>query len=142
MLLLVPCRCSVMNREIKFKAWDKDKCKMIEWEELINYCDIDYLFGNIGLNSKRDTIPDLEIMQYSGLKDKFGVEVYDGDFIKTRKGNIQQVQQIIETVNGTTFISGFYAWDEGKQKWMALDITDEVIGNIYEDKDILEEYFK
>ncbi len=50
-------------REIKFRAWDNDKKEMVDWEYLIGYCDIDYLFGNHG------HVPDFDVMQYTGLHD-------------------------------------------------------------------------
>ncbi len=53
-------------RDIRFEAWDKDNKKMIKWDEL-QFCSNFILAYDAGLR------------QYTGLKDKDGKEIYEGD---------------------------------------------------------------
>ena len=75
-----------------------------------------------------------EFLQYTGLKDRKGVEIYEGDIIKRDYGNL--------VIEYSTEVCGFVLREVGRKKNF-YDITwamveNEVIGNIYESPQLLD----
>ena len=118
----------IKMRNIKFRAWDKWEKRMIKphngdfikWHAMSNWKDC------------------LEVMQYTGLKDKNDTEIYDGDIVQLANGVKQKVYWENE----------IFAWNverfsrNGRVNYIMLyelrDITTfEVIGNIYEHPELL-----
>jgi len=121
-----------MTREIKFRAWNG--------VILINN------FAHIGENGRMFTIhhgapePEYKVMQYTGLKDKNGVEIYEGDIllnttIKPQKIKIVFDKKAIGTFGGAFKIEKLQG-EEGMTWRYDMDKL-EVIGNIYQNKDLL-----
>jgi hypothetical protein len=110
-------------REIKFRAWDKERNRMLEF----GLFDLDCGQWDTEIGS----INDFPIMQYTGLKDKKGKEIYEGDIVKSRGYNdINEEERVfIETVefNGGEFLP---ICEEPSENY-------EVIGNIYENPELL-----
>lgn len=127
----------------KFRAWDKEKDRMIYPSTLgvcfeldddgINIVDvdvdypIDHIFPRI----------DSELMQSTGLKDINVVDVYEGDIVKCSRGCPHEVIWLEEY--GGTFIGGMPAWYlSGLNNGYSWTGEEEVIGNIYENTELLE----
>ena len=113
-------------REIKFKAWDS---KLKRFSEMPLYNPI------IRLNN--NDIPERDILlQYTGIKDKNGIEIYEGDIIKHHYGATNHVWY----KNGAFVLS---CQNSNINLLYDLLIIDgilqnfEVIGNIYENEDLL-----
>ena len=65
--------------------------------------------------------------QFTGLKDKNGKEIYEGDVLQTVMG----------IVGETTFYEGHFMLDVGKGVRMYVSDEYEIIGNIYESPELL-----
>ena len=125
-------------REIKFRAWIKevDEIREVEyinfWEKKISYphkfCKEYYL------NADFDEI---ELMEYTGLKDMKGKEIYEGDILFESFGE-KYYKVVFE--NGS-----FRAEFEGDFEEHSFDLIDvvaqgcEVVGNIYENPELIKE---
>ena len=119
------------QRTIKFRCWDREKKEMREVREIHfnQYGGIDVYCSCDDINARAKGEDSL--MQYSGMKDKNGVEIYAGDIIR----------EIVDTGNGkeiydeeVCFIGGaFYPVGIVPSKNL------EVIGNIYENTELLKE---
>ena len=113
-----------MSREIKFRAWfdpsvwGQDSCSgMVEDYEH------DIMFGVLGFDSA-----DVSVMQYTGLKDKKGVEIYEGDILQNT--NPQWHSKIIFAME----------WESDIGAWNRYGPREdfEVAGNIHQNPELLE----
>ena len=115
-------------REIKFRMWNNGTKEMSEPFDLGDLDD-GLLIPNLEDTSKF-RIDNCEIMQYTGLKDKNGKEIYEGDIV-TRG----EIMCYVKFDDKGRFIVFNNKIEEG---WW-LDTDWEVIGNIYENLDLLED---
>lgn len=131
----------------KYRAWIKSEKRMVATDNLL--C-IDYeneeivtqeIYFESGLPSERDIdnydFDDINLMQSTGLKDKSGKEVFVGDIIKCTRGCLHEVY--IEKEYGGTYIGGMPAiYLKGIREGNAWTGDEEIIGNVYENPELLE----
>ena len=112
-------------REIKFRAWDILEKRM---RSDINLWDIKY--GEIFPHTPDQRC--FELMQYTGLKDKSGVEIYEGDNVLNDRGQQILVTYGVHEVDAFEVLGWnlctFYDDFTGKR----ISEEHEVIGNIHE----------
>lgn len=129
-----------MSRELKFRCWNNCLREYIPEEEVLE---------GFGECIKEDH---LYVEQYTGLKDKNGKEIYDGDIIKYlsygKKGYIGQV--VFDFVDDSEgyYVEKHYGWAIRRRSYnLPLgDYADnnmkcklvKVVGNIHENPELLE----
>jgi uncharacterized phage protein (TIGR01671 family) len=119
-----------MQRVIKFRVWDKLNNKLYSWRIDVNY----YLDGN------GQTSNDFILSQFTGLFDKNGKEIYEGDIIKWSSWDkdtsfakeTTKKRHIVEWSNDKG------CWFIEKDVWNLGIYSDiEIIGNIYSTPQLL-----
>lgn len=139
-----------MSREIKFRIWYPNHKRMTTGAErtLEHACmdirngkmifNIDELDYDENFEPEYYTDSGYVLMQYTGLKDKNGKEIYEGDIIRGVNGSINGVP--------CAWNGGVISYGDGNHNvplWGTLEQQDsthwfEVIGNIYENPELMD----
>lgn len=137
-------------RELKFRAWEIEDKKYypvikLRFDSQVGKPDSAELWLSRYANEIADIPEQIELEQYTGLKDKNGKEIYDGDIIQETLGFD------VDSIDGTFRYK--VIWNEDMLCWSLEYIgnesihddlyecnsTVEVIGNIHENPELLEE---
>ena len=119
----------------KFRAWDKENKEMFFVKQ------IDFMFEKVVLGCyEQFFIDEVELMQSTGLKDKNGKEVFEGDIIKDSEDFIAQVVYDKEYAGFGLNYQPFdpkeglsLTFEELKKEYKN---TFEIVGNIWEDGEL------
>lgn len=122
---------------VKFRAWDKENRKMLEVHGIS--FDVQGIWTNEMIDDESDGnfifLSDIELLQYTGLKDKNGVEIFEGDVVKTKYGEHGRHIGVVKYGGAKFYSNGvkqYLSWHED------LNGLFEIIGNRYEHPHLLE----
>jgi uncharacterized phage protein (TIGR01671 family) len=157
-----------MAREIKFRAWDKIDKKMRYEQDVNDGCSEWPMLLAVGFHGlpicvDKDCFKDneiiawnrdhnLELMQYTGLKDKNGKEIYERDVVARRNVAVWEdfidakgekwsrcTNKKIDELGVITYNNEFTRFETGNAKiWLGHYDDIEVIGNIYDNPELIE----
>ena len=146
----------------RYREWDKLKNEMYVVEQ-INFNRGEFDFIGDGITFKRDA-DEVELMQSTGLFDKNGKEIFEGDILKFNDEWAEYchegyVDGSVEGINFVEVVRGEACFEFGKTKYpesslfirmedehltfaeliKSRDFEFEIIGNIYENPELLED---
>lgn len=129
-----------MKREIKFRAWDKQNKKIVDsFIEFVKNNGNNVMSETVVERNYPDGAFDIgDVMQYTGLKDKNGKEIFEGDILVFGNNNPIEV----------SFDNGCFNVFEEPLGWNFDEVEDfnpiktdfkycEIIGNIHENPELL-----
>lgn len=131
----------------RYRAWDKENDRMIypsNNDVYFNLTDDGISIEDLALEPYDGVFPllDSALMQSTGLKDKNGVEIYEGDIVKVTNHPFQKKEDSAGIEIDGDYLIG---WSDHNLTWLAGDLLlyqlkpyIEVIGNIYENPELLE----
>jgi len=126
-----------MDRVIKFRAWDKKDKVMLLWHE-----SPEWIKDAIPFDMGDEWTEQCQLMQFTGLLDKQGREIYEGDVVKLAahyEGDFRYPEHACKVV----FDEGCFCLINKKNEWFdlsqhILNTEVEIIGNIHANPELIE----
>lgn len=122
-------------RDIRFRIWDREAK---QWLRIFDINPHGVVTAHEGGNMISPLIPpsQLKLVQYTGIKDIHGLDIYEGDIFKTWQstgsGKLKTGIQKLKQVMWSKLTHNHMGWN------IAMTGKYEIIGNIYENKELLQ----
>ena len=116
-------------REIKFRAWDTGIKRMVEWN----------MVRRVEINNLASDRMGWEFMQFTGLKNKNGKEIYEGDIVSWEFKETK-AKTLKSVVLWSEYLNGFILGDskDAKEGYNLVSTRQcLIIGNIYENPELM-----
>ena len=110
----------------KLRVFDK---KNKQWLNILSYTDNEFSWNPVILTAFEDRVESFIMVQFTGLHDKNGKDVFEGDIVENWEG----------TKRGTVVWNKEWACFETTARFIEMNDEMEVIGNIYENPDLLKQ---
>lgn len=132
-----------MNRIIKFRAWNKKDKKMIYSS---NFAYDSMFWMSVEIDSLMPKEDEHFVMQFTGLTDKNGKEIYESDLVEWEDKILEvKIGGYMGVRNGESYNEagyGVYGSDKDEKNVVGIGCFDqdksvEVIGNIYENPELV-----
>lgn len=135
----------------KFRVWilntkEMEKVERINMSSDVITCEIEHAYGALFITGRK---PDGVLMQSTGMKDKNGVEIYEGDIVRGVRPNLDNEAETVETIGQVVEDCCEVVIEDEKgtydpfENYFAIVYQKgkaeiEVIGNIYENPGLME----
>jgi uncharacterized phage protein (TIGR01671 family) len=127
-----------MNRELKFRAYHKHRKEIYDVYGFNKHFVFKDILDGPGSDGVPDKIEDVDLLQFTGLLDKNGKEVYEEDILEHAYERLIVTYGIQEVDAFNVLGFNIYTM-QGSEPGKRLSLEIEVIGNIYENPELLTE---
>jgi len=119
-------------REIKFRFWNRKTKQMASWDDMENGTSSRLCSEFEDIRNEEN-----EIMQYTGLKDKNGKEIYEGDIVRHLPTAFNSSSGVGEIYYHKGHARFALKWVGNLEHYLDSLNSYEIIGNVYENPDLL-----
>lgn len=123
---------------LRFRAWDKENREMLEVHGIS--FDVQGIWTNEMIDNESDGnfifLSDIELLQSTGLKDRNGIEMFEGDVLKTKCGEHGRHIGIVTFRSGKFLSIGVKQYEGYVEE---LDCAFEIVGNQFEHPHLIKE---
>ena len=117
------------RRTIKFRAWDE------LMQKYVSRCEMTDITLNFYVDRQCCSLSEMVFQQYTGLVDKNGVEIYEGDIVQGKFFDTDYMGDVLVTCP-VNWVDESACFNIGNRYWTRSSI--KVVGNIFENPELLE----